>query len=177
MKGKHWLALSLAGLVFVAWPATVLAHSGSPYPVLLEERVGPYITSALADPDVGTGTFYVQATMPDETPAPPDTVVTIWSKPQDGHASEAAYQAERQQTRYGERFVAKVPFDAKGPWQVRLTIEGPAGNGETSFPIQVTPKGFQWLTTIACLVPFVILGLLWLRASRRQGEEETAQVN
>ena len=40
-----------------------MAHVGAPYPVLLEEPVGPYIVSALADPDVGTGTFYILVTM------------------------------------------------------------------------------------------------------------------
>jgi hypothetical protein len=50
---------------------------------------------------------------------------------------------------------------------MRLTIDGSAGRGETAFPPQVTPKGFGWLTTLACLLPFVVLGAPWLRASRR----------
>jgi hypothetical protein len=175
MKRRGWLVGWLVGWFLLAWPSAVMAHSGAPYPVLLEEQVGPYVASALADPDVGTGTFYVLVAMPDKAPAPADTTVTIWSQPEDGHATEAAYRAERQQTRYGERFVAKVPFDTKGPWQIRLTIEGSAGNGETGFPIQVTPKGFQWLTTVACLLPFVVLGVLWLRASRRQRPAQPGQ--
>jgi hypothetical protein len=168
MKARGWLVGWLAGWVLLVWPSPVLAHSGAPYAVLVEESVGPYVTSALADPDVGTGTFYIQANMSDDTPVPAGTVVTVWAQPEDGHVTEVARQAERQQTRYGERFVAKIPFDAKGVWQIRLTVEGPAGTGEKSFPLQVTPKGFQWLTTIACLLPFVVLGLLWLRASRGQ---------
>jgi hypothetical protein len=155
-------------LVLLAWPPAALAHVGAPYPVLLEEEVGPYIASALADPDVGTGTFYVLVTLAGGEPTPPDTVVTIWVKPEDGHLGEAGHQAERQQTRYGERFVAKVPFDAEGPWLVRLTIEGASGRGETGFPVRVTPSGVGWLATLACLLPFVILGGLWVRGALRQ---------
>jgi hypothetical protein len=106
--------------------------------------------------------------MPDEEPPAPGTEVTVWVDPQDGHQSEAQHPAERQQTRYGERFVAKVPFDTEGPWQVRLVIDGPAGQGETSFPVKVTPSGIGWLATLGCLVPFILLGALWLRGAQRQ---------
>jgi hypothetical protein len=157
--------LVLASLV---WPPVVKAHVGAPYPVLLEEPVGPYVASALADPDVGTGTFYVLVALRNSQAPPADTAVTVWVEPQDGHQAGSSHVAERQQTRYGERFVAEVPFDAKGPWQVRLAITGSAGSGETSFPVQVTPSGIGWLATVACLLPFAGLGGLWLRGVLRQ---------
>lgn len=149
-------------------PTTAQAHVGAPYPVLLEEPVGPYIASALADPDVGKGTFYILVALPDGQPPPAGTNVTVWVKPDDGHRPEAGYLAEHQQTRYGERFVAEVPFDAEGHWQVQIAIEGAAGKGEASFPVRVTPSGIGWLATLACLLPFVILGSLWLRGTLRQ---------
>jgi hypothetical protein len=55
---------------------------------------------------------------------------------------------------------------------VRLVVEGPAGQGEARFPVQVTPSGTGWLATLACLVPFVILGGLWLRGALRQRSKE-----
>jgi hypothetical protein len=170
MKGmrRAWLIGWLAVCLALAWPLPVMAHVGAPYPVLLEEPVGPYTASAVADPDVGTGTFYIMATLEAGQAVPADTSVTVWVRPEDGHLAEAWVEAERQETRYGERFVAKVPFDTRGPWQVRLTIEGSSGQGETSFPVQVTPSGTGWLATLACLVPFVILGGLWLRGTLRQ---------
>jgi hypothetical protein len=126
------------------------------------------LVSALADPDVGEGTFYVLVTLPGGEPSPAGTMVTAWVEPDDGHLGPSGHQAERQETRYGERFVAKVPFDAEGPWQVRLAIEGPAGEADVAFPVRVTPSGIGWLATVACLVPFVIMGGLWLRGSLRQ---------
>jgi hypothetical protein len=169
---RAWLIGWLAGWLALAWPLPAAAHVGAPYPVLLEEPVGPYTTSALADPDVGQGTFYIMVTLDAGQPVPADTGVTVWVKPEDGHLADAGYLAERQQTRYGERFVAEVPFDVRGPWQVRLVIEGSAGRGETHFPVRVTPSGTGWLATLACLVPFVILGGLWLRGALRQRPRE-----
>lgn len=85
-------------------------------------------------------------------------MVTIWVKPDDAHAAEASYLAERQETRYGERFVAQVPFGAEGTWQVRLTVESSAGDGETAFPVRVTPPGVEGLWLVICWLPFVFLG-------------------
>ena len=132
------------------------------------ETIGPYTVSALADPDVGKGTFYVLVQAESGGPAPADTRVRIWTQPDDGRLAEAAHLAERQQTRYGERYVAEVPVDARGPWQVRLVIEGSGGVGETSFSVEVTPAGLGWRATLGCLLPFIILGFLWLRGVRRQ---------
>jgi hypothetical protein len=163
--------MALIGLLLLAQlltPAVGLAHVGAPYPVLMEEPAGPYLVSALADPDVGQGTFYVLVAGEQGQSPPPDTMVTVWVEPEDGHLAETAHQATREETRYGERFVAKVPFDAEGQWGVRLELEGPAGQGEVAFPVQVTPAGTGWLATLACLVPFLILGGLWLRGTLRQ---------
>jgi hypothetical protein len=178
MKQDHRLTVGLLGWLLSAWflvPATARAHVGAPYPVLLEEPTGPYLVSALADPDVGQGTFYVLVALDQGQSPPPDTVVTVWVEPEDGHLPEASHPAEREQTRYGERFVAKVPFDAEGRWRVRLGIEGTAGQGETTFSVQVTPAGTGWLATLACLVPFLILGGLWLRGSLRQRTERSSR--
>ena len=164
----HWVLMGGLLLVWLARPPVALAHVGAPYPVLLEEPVGPYVVSALADPDVGKGTFYILVTLPDGQPSPSDTEVSVWVVPGDGHVAEASYSAQREKTRYGERFVAEVPFDADGPWQIRLTVDGNAGFGEVSFPVQVTPSGIGWLATLACLTPFVLLGALWLRGTVRQ---------
>jgi hypothetical protein len=169
---RVWLIGWLAGYLALIQPLPARAHVGAPYPVLLVEPVGPYTASALADPDVGTGTFYIMVALGAGQPVPVDTEVIVWVRPEDGHLAEAGYGAERQQTRYGERFVAEVPFDTRGPWRVRLAIEGSSGQGETSFPVRVTPSGTGWLATLACLVPFVILGALWLRGALRQRSRE-----
>lgn len=54
------------------------------------------------------------------------------------------------------------------------TRESQAGTGQTSFPVRVTLSGLGWVGTLACLVPFVILGALWLRGSLRQRSGQQA---
>jgi hypothetical protein len=165
-------ALLASFLVWLILPAVARAHVGAPYPVLLEEPVGPYTLSALADPDVGGGTFYILVER-DGASAPAGTTVTVWAEPADGRLDPAAYAAAREETRYGERFVAEVPFEAEGPWQMRLVVEGPAGTGEAAFPVEVTPPGTGWIATVACLVPFVLLAALWLRGILRRRSTST----
>lgn len=166
-RQRQWLLLLTFLLVWLLWPSRALAHVGAPYPVLLEQSVGPYVVSALADPDVGVGTFIIQTTLAEEKPVPTDTVVRLWVKPQDGHAPETHHQAQRQATRQGERFIAKIPFDARGIWDVRLELEGTAGRGEVTFSVEVTPPYPGVLTTLACLLPFVVLGALWVAGALR----------
>ena len=165
--GSRGLAAILL-LGFLTWPGVARAHAGAPYPVLLEEPVGPYLVSALADPDVGGGTFYVQVALAGGTALPAGTSVTIRTWPEDGHLPAAGYEAAPDDTRYGERFVAEIPFDDEGAWQVEIIIGGPGGEGKAGFGVEVTPPGTSWLTTVACLLPFVAAALVWLRATLRR---------
>jgi len=146
-----------------------LGHVGAPYLVLLEEAAGPYLVSALADPDVGIGTFIVQAGLSDGGPLPADSVIALRVWPDDGHLGESeAHLAERTATSRGERFVAKVPFDVRGMWTVRLTVSGPPGEAEVEFPVEVTPPGPGVWTSLACLVPFAAVAVLWFMGARRR---------
>ncbi len=160
-------------ILLLAWlvgAPVARAHLGPPYPVLLEQQVGPYLVSALADPDVGVGTFLAEVKLADGSPVPDDTVVGFWITPQSGHSAEVGYRAERKLTKNGERFEAKVRFDTEETWHVRLIVDGSAGRGETSFDVKVTPPTPGWLWTAICLLPFVTLGILWLVVTLRQSQ-------
>jgi hypothetical protein len=169
MRGKVSGGLLLGWLLAtLIAPPPAGAHMGAPYPVVMEEAVGPYTVSALADPDVGLGTFLVEVTLPGGESPPEGTVLTLAVEPVDGHAGEATYRAQRTLTRDGERFVGEVPFDAKGFWAVRLGVTGPAGEGETAFQVRVTPPGPGWVETLLCLIPFVLVAVLWFLGARRK---------
>ncbi|MCP4537908.1 MAG: hypothetical protein GY832_12255 [Chloroflexi bacterium] len=180
MTNSHWRTLARVGLLLVCLlvpPRSTYAHVGAPYPVLLEQPVGPYVLFVLADPDVGVGTFIVQTTLANGTPTPADTVVMLWVRPEDNHADETGHQAGWQMTRDGERFIAKVPFDAKGMWQVRLTVEGVDGSGEITFSVEVTPPYPGALTTIICLLPFMVLGGLWAAGALRSRQSPPSSLS
>ena len=154
-------------LTWLMGAPVVHAHLGPPYPVLVEQELGPYVVSALADPDVGTGTFIAEVTLADGEPTPPDTLVGVWVRPESGHSDEVGYQAAREMTKSGERFTAKVRFDTEETWHVRFVVEGSAGRGETEFDVKVTPPTPGWLWTTVCLLPFVGLGALWMLGALR----------
>lgn len=165
IAGREFL---LVMLLWLGLPLVALAHSGGPFPVLLDEQVGPYTVSALADPDVGVGTFIIMVAVSGKGDVTgEDTEVTVWVVPEDGHQPEAGYRCRYEETREGPRFVANVPFDAEGMWLVRLEIAGSAGSGEVSFKVRVTPPGPGWVRSLLCLTPFIGLGALWLLAAVR----------
>jgi hypothetical protein len=160
--------LLLGGLLtWLLSAPTVHAHLGPPYPVLVEQPVGPYVVSALADPDVGVGTFLFQVNLASGAAAPADTLVGVWVWPESGHSEAVGYRAGREMTKNGERFMAKVRFDTEETWRVRVVVEGSAGQGETEFDVEVTPPTPGWLWTGLCLLPFVGLGALWVLGTLR----------
>lgn len=165
---RRTLPLILAVFAWLTLARPTLAHVGPPYPVLLDEPVGPYVVSSLADPDVGVGTFILAIVDAQGRPAPPDTQVVLSVRPLDGHAAPASHVAQWQRMRDGERFIAQVPFDAEGMWQVQLSVEGTAGRGEISFDVRVTPANLPWLSSLLCLAPFLLVGILWIVGARRQ---------
>src|SRR5690606_31855498 len=62
--------LLVAGLLL---PAPVRAHEGPPFPIIVDERVGPYVVSVWTDPDIGIGTFFVVLEPPGDDPLPEGT--------------------------------------------------------------------------------------------------------
>ena len=177
---RYQLGLLGRGLCAAIWsglllPVVAHGHVGAPYPVLIEQTVGAYTISALADPDVGVGTFLIEATLSDAGPVPVDTVMSVAVRPQDDHTAGSSHQAVRQVTRQGERFIGKVPFDARGTWVVVLEIAGSAGRGEISFDVEVTPPYPGVLTTLACLLPFAALGGLWVAGALRSRDSRMPQ--
>lgn len=154
-------------LLLALLPAAASAHSGPPFIVVPQQAVGPYTATVWADPDVGTGTFIVEAMV--NGAAPPDgTTVTVHARPADGHQSETSAAASRQRSGENNIFQATVPLDAEGQWNVRVTLDGPAGQGETAFQVEATPAWSGWITNLLCFLPFLAIGGLWVYGVRRQ---------
>jgi len=157
--------LAVFALLVFSLHRPAAAHQGPPFPILVDQKTGPYVASVWTDPDIGTGTFYVL--LDGQSPAP--AAVRIAVQPVTGRLPEAVYDTQAQLTREGRRFFAEVPFDAGGPWRVRVTLKGRDGSGELISQVEPTPDGTLGPMELGLyLIPFLAVGFLWLKAVLRR---------
>jgi hypothetical protein len=154
-------AVALALLAFVPG---VRAHQGPPYPIVVDKQAGPFVLSVWADPDVGTGTFFITLDPPLDEAAANALSVEIVVQPVSGRLPEAHHRAQPQALRDHTQFMAEVPFDAQEWWHVRIIVTGAAGTGEATTDVEVTPPGFGAWDILLYLFPFAAVGFLWIRA-------------
>ncbi|HSG39620.1 MAG TPA: hypothetical protein VLE27_08280 [Thermoanaerobaculia bacterium] len=151
--------------------APARAHEGPPFPIVVDQRVGPYVASVWTDPDIGTGTFFVILEPPEGAELPPQTEVRVAVEPLDKHLAETIYEAELQPVRYGERHFTETKFDQGGLWRVRVLIESPQGGGELTSQVEPTPDGtIGPIALVLYALPFLAVGFLWLKAVLRRKE-------
>ena len=152
------------------WTATVCppvgAHEGPPFPILVDQKAGPYVASVWTDPDVGTGIFFV---ILESKALPAKTRVRIGLQPISKRLEEAVYEAESENVRHGARYYVEAPLDRAEMWRVRVLLDGPEGGGEMAAQVEATPDGTlgPWASLIY-LLPFLGIGLLWLKAAMRR---------
>lgn len=145
------------------------AHEGPPFPIIVDEPLGPYVVSVWTDPDIGTGIFFVVLEPVGDAPLPAGTVVRIGVRPISGRRGEVVYRAEPQPVRYGERYFAEVEFDRGEMWAIRVEVSGPGGGGEARATVEATPDGtIGPIALLLYALPFVAVGFLWLKAVMRR---------
>ena len=153
-----------------------LAHEGPPFPILVDQRVGPYVASVWTDPDIGTGTFFVILEPPEGQALPGRTTVRVAVEPLDKHQAEIIYKAEPQPVRHGERHFTETKFDQGGMWRVRVLIESPEGGGELTSKVEPTPDGtIGPVALVLYALPFLAVGFLWLKAALRRKERTAGE--
>jgi hypothetical protein len=163
---------ALAVLPFIllsALPAR--AHQGPPFPILVDQKVGPYVASVWSDPDIGTATFFVVLDAPKGHRLPATTSVRIGVQPLTKRLSEVFYDAEPEPVDEGARYMAKIQFDKGEMWLVHVILGGSAGGGEMNTQVEATPDGILGpLGSLVYAFPFLAVGFLWLKAAlRRRG--------
>jgi hypothetical protein len=156
------LRLFALALALLAAPAH--AHEGPPYPIVVDRTVGPYRLSVWADPDVGTGTYFVSFD-PEPPRNAPDYRVTIEVWPTTSRLARASHSATRERD---GAYRAAVAFDREEEWQTRLIVEGVNGRGEITFPVAVTPPGYGRWDLLIYLAPFLLVGGLWALVALRR---------
>ena len=158
--------LLLCGLI-AARPAR--AHYGPPFPILVDQKVGPYIVSVWADPNIGTGSYFVVLDAPKGHRLPARTTVRIGIQPVTKRLPEVFYDATPQTADGGERFYTQVQFDRGEMWRTHVIIGGSEGGGELNTEVEATPAGILGpLGSLVYTFPFLAVGFLWLKATLRK---------
>jgi hypothetical protein len=171
------IACFLAGLFSMFCAQNAAAHNGPPFPIITDQRVGPYIISLWTHPDLGTGLFFV---MVDPLPGgtiPKDLKVQIGVQPASGRLAEVVYSAWLQDLRGQVEYKTEVQFDQQENWKVRLILASSAGGGEAISQVVPTPAGFGRWDLLLYLLPFLAVGFLWITAiaKRRRSRKLRAQ--
>jgi hypothetical protein len=155
------LFVSVLGLTLCS---RVAAHNGPPFPIIVDQRVGPCVISLWTHPDVGTGTFFVMVDAPPGGTIPKDLKIQIGVQPVSGRLAEVVYPAWHENLRGQVEYKTEVQFDQQEFWRVRLVLQSSDGGGEALSRVEATPPGFGRWDLLLYLLPFLGVGFLWFRA-------------
>jgi methionine-rich copper-binding protein CopC len=73
-----------------------------------------------------------------------DARVRVRAEPLEGASGLVETDARRDADPLGIRHRATLTLERAGTWRVTVSIDGPAGPGAVSFPVDVEPAGFGW---------------------------------
>lgn len=176
-RTSRWIGFSLGLILLFGTTLPVQAHEGPPFRVITDHDMGPFIVTVWADPDIGTGTFFVVLERPKGQSLPDDISVEIGVAPTSGRLDENVYPGIEQTVRQGARYQVEVKFDRGEMWDVRVTVESAAGGGTATTEVEATPPGdIGPLGMVVYLIPFLAIGFLWLKMvlRKRKQNKETA---
>jgi len=154
---------------------SLAAHTGPPFPIIVDKLVGPVVISLWTHPDVGIGTFSVFVTAPPGAAIPDDLKFDIAVQPATARLAEARYPMQRASLRGQVQFDASVPFDAQEMWNVRIFVASQKGSGEAAASVEVTPPGLGRWDLLLFSAPFLGIGWLWFRMLMRRREFRQSQ--
>jgi hypothetical protein len=154
---------AVIGLILVFCGQT-FAHNGPPFPIVVDQHVGPCVISVWTDPDIGRGSFFVMTQATPSGCVPDNLTVHLLVQPVSGRLPEMGYRAARQDQGTQVQYQAFVNFDVQEQWRVRVKLDSPQGSGETVAFVEPTPEGLGRWDLLLYLLPFLAIGFLWLRA-------------
>lgn len=166
-------AHAIALVCVLALTARLGAHAGPPFPIVTDRIAGAYEIAIWTDPDatddaVAGGQFWIVLKPHGAAAIPAGTRVTVGIRALDRPAAELTAVAAPVDGLVTRQFAA-LRMDHEGPFAVRVTIAGPLGPAEVTSQVDATydlrpaPALF-----VVYLLPFVVLGLLWVKLLRRR---------
>jgi hypothetical protein len=158
------VAAVLLVVAALASSSPAAAHNGPPFPIIVDQRVGPCVISLWTHPDVGIGTFFVLVDPPPGGSVPKDLKIQIGVQPVSGRLPEVVYSAWQEKLRGQVEFKTEAQFDQQEFWKVRLILQSSEGGGEALSKVEATPPGFGRWDLLLYLLPFLGVGFLWFSA-------------
>lgn len=167
----------LAAALVAFLPGRAHAHDGPPFPIVSQQAAGPYEISVWTDPDAtddgsAGGQFWVMLALADGSDPPPGTRAAVTLAPLDRTGPPRSGPASPIEGRTARQFVALL-MDHEGRFAVRVDVSGPRGPAvvhaevEATYDLRPPP-----LMLVVYLMPFVAVGLLWLKLFRhRRGRQ------
>ena len=150
------------------------AHSGPPFPIVTSQIAGNYVVAIWTDPDatddaVAGGQFWI-VLQPRGGAAeiPAGTRVGVAIQATDRPGPELTAAAAPVDGLVSRQFAA-LRMDHEGRFAVRVAVDGPLGRADVTTAVDATydlrPPPVLFLVY---LLPFVALGLLWVKLLRRR---------
>src|ERR1700676_221055 len=116
-------------LMFVAFSLLSLplapsgrAHNGPPFPIIVDQRVGPCIVSLWTHPDIGVGTFFVMVDAAPGTVIPSDLKIDLGIQPVSGRLAEVIYPTRRENLRGQLEYKTEANLERQELWRARLIV-------------------------------------------------------
>jgi hypothetical protein len=164
-----WSKGMVSGLaLLLCWVSLTRAHTGPPLPLLVKHTMGPYVVSVWADPEVGTGTFFIGIESSPGDAMTGDIAVQVGVQPVSGRLAEVRYPAWRQELRGRVQYRADVLFAIQELWRVRIIVHGALGSGEATVDVETTPPGLGSWDVLLYASPFLAVGFLWVQVLYRR---------
>jgi hypothetical protein len=165
--------LVLAAFAVIARTASLAAHAGPPFPIVSSQIAGAYDIAIWTDPDATDdaapgGQFWIVLKPHGASAIPAGTRVTVGIRALDRPAAELTAVAAPVDGLVTRQFAA-LRMDHEGRFAVRVAVDGPLGPAEVTSQVDATydlrppPALF-----VVYLLPFVVLGLLWVKLLRRR---------
>jgi hypothetical protein len=160
-------------LIVLAFTARLGAHNGPPFPIVSSQIAGAYDIAIWTDPDAtddaaAGGQFWIVLKPRGAAAIPADTRVTVGIRALDRAAAELTAAAAPVDGLVTRPFAA-LRMDHEGRFAVRVAVDGPLGPGQITSEVDATydmrPPPVLF---VVYLLPFVVLGLLWVKLLRRR---------
>jgi hypothetical protein len=156
----------ILGMLLAAVP--VFAHNGPPFPIIENQKMGPWLVSLWTHPDIGVGTFFVFVQAEPGATFPADLKFNIGIQPESKRLKEVIYPMTREDDHGQIQYKASVDFDRDDFFRVRLTMQDSQQTSEVFSRVEATPVGFGRWDLLLYLLPFLAVGFLWFRGITRR---------